>query len=113
MQRRTEPSQPSTGHGPHRQACPHGGAHRTRRHARSKLFQAQLKDDARPDAGLISSSTGRYFSLGHSNKFETYGYDEFVPRDESIQDRLEFHDSSTWARSRTTSSRASTSGSRG
>jgi hypothetical protein len=60
--------------------------------ARSKLFQSQLKEtlDLSPDAFLVNRSL---FSLGRSNKFETYGYDEYVPRDESIQDRLEFHDS--------------------
>src|ERR1700690_1522188 len=58
--------------------------------ARSKLFQAQLKTtlDLSPDSFLVNRSL---FSLGRSNKFETYGYDEYVPRDESIQDRLEYH----------------------
>jgi outer membrane receptor for monomeric catechols len=32
-----------------------------------------------------------YFALGQSNKFETYGYDEYVPRTESLQDRFEYH----------------------
>jgi hypothetical protein len=59
--------------------------------ARSKLFQAQVKEtlDLTPDASLVNRSL---FSLGRSNKFETYGYDEYVPRDEAIQDRLEYHD---------------------
>jgi len=58
--------------------------------ARSKLFQAQLKAtlDLTTDSYLVNRSL---FSLGRSNKFETYGYDEYVPRDESIQDRLEYH----------------------
>jgi outer membrane receptor protein involved in Fe transport len=58
--------------------------------ARSKLFQTQLKTtlDLTPDSFLVNRSL---FSLGRSNKFETYGYDEFVPRDEAIQDRLEYH----------------------
>ena len=58
--------------------------------ARSKLFQAQLKStlDLTADSFLENRSL---FSLGRSNKFETYGYDEFVPREESIQDRLEYH----------------------
>jgi outer membrane receptor protein involved in Fe transport len=58
--------------------------------ARSKLFQTQLKAtlDLSPDSFLVNRSL---FSLGRSNKFETYGYDEYVPRDESIQDRLEYH----------------------
>lgn len=59
--------------------------------ARSKLFQAQLKAtlDLTADSFLVNRSL---FSLGRSNKFETYGYDEYVPRDEAIQDRLEYHD---------------------
>ncbi len=58
--------------------------------ARSKLFQAQLKAtlDLTPDSFLVNRSL---FSLGRSDKFETYGYDEYVPRDEAIQDRLEYH----------------------
>jgi outer membrane receptor for monomeric catechols len=58
--------------------------------ARSKLFQAQLKGtlDLTPDSFIVNRSL---FSLGRSDKFETYGYDEYVPRDESIQDRLEYH----------------------
>jgi outer membrane receptor protein involved in Fe transport len=58
--------------------------------ARSKLFQSQLKTtlDLTSDSFLVNRSL---FSLGRSNKFETYGYSEFVPRDESIQDRLEYH----------------------
>jgi outer membrane receptor protein involved in Fe transport len=58
--------------------------------ARSKLFQTQLKEtlDLSPDSFVVNRSM---FSLGRSNKFETYGYDEFVPREESIQDRLEYH----------------------
>ena len=58
--------------------------------ARSKLFQAQLKAtlDLTPDSFVVNRSM---FSLGRSNKFETYGYDEYVPREESIQDRLEYH----------------------
>ncbi len=60
--------------------------------ARSKLFQTQLKEtlDLSSDSFLVNRSL---FSLGRSNKFETYGYDEYVPRDEAIQDRLEYHDS--------------------
>jgi len=59
--------------------------------ARSKLFQSQLKAtlDLTPDSFLVNRSL---FSLGRANKFETYGYDEYVPRTESIQDRLEYHD---------------------
>jgi iron complex outermembrane recepter protein len=59
--------------------------------ARSKLFQSQVKAtlDVGPDAKLVNRA---YFALGDSEKYETYGYDEYVPRQESIQDRLEFHD---------------------
>ena len=32
-----------------------------------------------------------YWGLEHSNKFETYGYDEWVPRNLNLQDRTEFH----------------------
>lgn len=58
--------------------------------ARSKLFQTQLKTtlDLTPDSFIVNRAL---FSLGRSNKYETYGYDEFVPRDEAIQDRLEYH----------------------
>jgi outer membrane receptor for monomeric catechols len=58
--------------------------------ARSKLFQTQLKTtlDLTTDSYLVDRAL---FSLGRSNKFETYGYDEYVPRDEAIQDRLEYH----------------------
>ena len=58
--------------------------------ARSKLFQAQLKTtlDLSTDSFVVNRAL---FSLGRSNKFETYGYDEYVPREESIQDRLEYH----------------------
>ena len=59
--------------------------------ARSKLFQTQFKAtlDLTADSFLVDRAL---FSLGRSNKFETYGYDEFVPRDEAIQNRLEYHD---------------------
>jgi outer membrane receptor protein involved in Fe transport len=59
--------------------------------ARSKLFQTQLKTTLQltPDSSLVNRS---YFGLGSSDKFETYGYDEYVPRQESAQDRLELHE---------------------
>ncbi|HEY4989768.1 MAG TPA: TonB-dependent receptor [Opitutaceae bacterium] len=59
--------------------------------ARSKLFQGQMKTTLTltSDSFVVNRSL---FSLGRSDKFETYGYDEFVPREESIQDRLEYHD---------------------
>jgi outer membrane receptor protein involved in Fe transport len=62
--------------------------------ARAKLFQTQLKAtaDLSPDSSLVNHT---YFGLGRSNKLETYGYDEYVPRQQSIQDRLEFHDNFT------------------
>ncbi len=58
--------------------------------ARSKLFQGQLKTTLglSTDTSIVNLA---YFGLEHSNKFETYGYDEYIPRSESIQDRLEFH----------------------
>ncbi|MGA2692080.1 MAG: TonB-dependent receptor [Opitutaceae bacterium] len=58
--------------------------------ARSKLFQSQIKTtlDLTTDSFLVNRSM---FSLGRSDKFETYGYDEYVPRDQEIQDRLEYH----------------------
>ncbi len=58
--------------------------------ARSKLFQTQLKGTLTltGDSFLVNRTL---FSLGRSNKYETYGYDEYVPREESIQDRLEYH----------------------
>jgi outer membrane receptor protein involved in Fe transport len=59
--------------------------------ARSKLFQIQLKTtlDLGNDASIVNLA---YYGLEHSNKFETYGYDEWVPRNLNLQDRTEFHD---------------------
>ncbi len=59
--------------------------------ARSKFFQAQLKStyDINPNASIVNLA---YYGLEHSNKFETYGYDEWVPRNLNLQDRTEFHD---------------------
>jgi len=59
--------------------------------ARSKLFQSQLKSTyvISPDASIVDLA---YWALEHSNKYETYGYDEWVPRNLNLQDRLEFHD---------------------
>jgi len=58
--------------------------------ARAKLFQSQLKATTQltDNSSLVNLA---YFALGQSNKFETYGYDEYVPRTESLQDRLEYH----------------------
>ncbi|HEY1848070.1 MAG TPA: TonB-dependent receptor [Opitutaceae bacterium] len=63
--------------------------------ARSKLFQTQLKTtlDLTADSFIVDRAL---FSLGRSNKYETYGYGEYVPRDESIQDRLEYHGVFNW-----------------
>ncbi len=60
--------------------------------ARAKQFQTQLKTTAELANGssLVNLS---YFALGQSDKYETYGYDEYVPHTVSIQDRLEFHTS--------------------
>jgi outer membrane receptor for monomeric catechols len=59
--------------------------------ARSKLFHTQIKAvlTLTPDSSLVNRA---YFALGKSDKFETYGYDEYVPKQQSIQDRIEFHD---------------------
>jgi outer membrane receptor protein involved in Fe transport len=59
--------------------------------ARSKFFQAQLKSTytISDNASIVNLA---YYGLEHSNKFETYGYDEWVPRNLNLQDRTEFHD---------------------
>jgi hypothetical protein len=59
--------------------------------ARSKFFQSQLKTtfDLGTDMSLVNLA---YYGLEHSNKYETYGYDEWVPRNLNLQDRTEFHD---------------------
>jgi outer membrane receptor for monomeric catechols len=59
--------------------------------ARSKFFQGQLKStlDLGTDTSLVNLA---YYGLEHSNKYETYGYDEWVPRNLNLQDRTEFHD---------------------
>jgi outer membrane receptor protein involved in Fe transport len=62
--------------------------------ARSKLFQSQLKSTLGLGGDMYLVNLA-YFGLEHSNKFETYGYDEWVPRNLSIQDRTEFHDKFT------------------
>jgi outer membrane receptor protein involved in Fe transport len=58
--------------------------------ARSKLFQSQLKTtiDLTPNSSIVNLA---YYALEHSNKFETYGYDEWVPRNLNLQDRTEYH----------------------
>ena len=58
--------------------------------ARSKLFEGQLKTtlDLTTDSSVVNLM---YYGLEHSNKFETYGYDEYIPRDLILQDRLEYH----------------------
>jgi len=60
--------------------------------ARSMLDQSQLKTtlEITPDMTLVNRNL-LYF--GHSDKFEASSYDEFVPREQSFQDRLELHDS--------------------
>jgi len=59
--------------------------------ARAKQFQTQFKStiDFEGDRKVVNLA---YFALSQSDKYETYGYDEYVPRSVSIQDRLEFHD---------------------
>jgi len=58
--------------------------------ARSKLFQSQLKStlNLTADSSLVNLD---YYALGHSNKFDQYGYDEYMPRNLTLQDRLEYH----------------------
>jgi hypothetical protein len=59
--------------------------------ARAKLFQWQAKTtvDLTADASLVNRL---YFGDGSSHKYETYGYDEYVPVQQTAQDRLELHD---------------------
>lgn len=58
--------------------------------ARSKLFQSQLKTtiDLTENSSIVNLA---YWALEHSNKFEDYGYDEWVPRNLYLQDRTEYH----------------------
>jgi iron complex outermembrane receptor protein len=58
--------------------------------ARSKLFQSQLKTtiDLTSTSSIVDLA---YWALEHSNKYEDYGYDEWVPRNLYLQDRLEYH----------------------
>ena len=60
--------------------------------ARSMLSQTQIKTtiELSPDASLVNRFLN-YF--GHSDKFEASSYSEFLPRQQSVQDRLELHDS--------------------
>ena len=59
--------------------------------ARSMLEQSQLKLtlELSPDMSLVNRTL---LYVGHSDKFEASSYDEFVPREQSFQDRLELHD---------------------
>ena len=62
--------------------------------ARSMLDQTQVKAtlELSPDVTLVN----RLFNyFGHSDKFEASSYSEYVPRQESLQDRLELHDNFT------------------
>ncbi len=58
--------------------------------ARGKRFQSQMITtvDLAGESKLVNQA---YFEDAESRKFETYGYDEYVPLMESIQDRLEYH----------------------
>lgn len=58
--------------------------------ARAKLFQTQLITtvELSPTTKIVNLS---YFAYGDSRKFETYGYDEYVPTQESLQNRFELH----------------------
>jgi outer membrane receptor for Fe3+-dicitrate len=57
--------------------------------ARAKLFESQLKTTIglTPDSSIVNTS---YYALESSDKFETYGYDEYVPKSLELQDRLEY-----------------------
>ena len=59
--------------------------------ARSMFGQTQIKAtlELGPDMSLVDRFLMYY---GHSDKFEASSYDEFVPRQQSVQDRLELHD---------------------
>jgi hypothetical protein len=59
--------------------------------ARAFVAQGQVKTTVTlsPDSSVVDLF---FVSSGHSNKSEAVGYSEYVPRQVSIQDRLEFHD---------------------
>lgn len=60
--------------------------------ARAKRFQSQLITTiSLPNGGKVVNLL--YVEDRSSKKFETYGYDEYVPKDQSFQDRLELHES--------------------
>jgi len=58
--------------------------------ARSKVFQTQLKTTVEfsGDSRLVNLA---FVGNGVSNKYETYGYDEYAPKNQTIQDRLAYH----------------------
>ena len=58
--------------------------------ARSLLVQQQLVSTLTltPESALIDRL---FLADGHSNKVDTYGYDEYTPVQQSFQDRLEYH----------------------
>jgi len=59
--------------------------------ARAFAAMGQVKETLAltPDSSIVNRT---FVSSGHSNKSEEVGYSEYVPRDISIQDRLEYHD---------------------
>jgi hypothetical protein len=59
--------------------------------ARAFVAQGQVKTTVTlsPDMSVVDLL---FLSTGHSNKSEEVGYSEYVPKQISIQDRLEFHD---------------------
>ena len=59
--------------------------------ARAFAAQGQLKAtlELSPDSSLVNRF---FFSSGHSNKSEEVGYSEYVPKDISVQDRIEYRD---------------------
>jgi outer membrane receptor protein involved in Fe transport len=61
---------------------------------RSKRFLSQLTETANltADSQLINKT---FFEVSASHQFEGFGYDEDMPLNQMIQDRLEYHDSFT------------------
>ena len=59
--------------------------------ARAFVAQGQVKEtlDLSSDSSVVNRT---FVSTGHSNKSEEVGYSEYVPKNVSIQDRLEYHD---------------------
>jgi hypothetical protein len=58
--------------------------------AHTDRFQTQLTStiDLGSDGKIVNRT---YFEFAHDREFDPYGYDEWMPVDESAQDRLEYH----------------------